>query len=215
MPLKRKLLKNSKLYLILDKEVNDYQRLLNITKMAVKGGIDIIQLRDKQGTAKEILKFSKDILTITKNKIPYIINDRVDIAISCKAAGVHLGQDDLPIQHARKMIGDKSIIGISCQTLDQARRAEKQGADYIGFGSVFQTLTKPDREAMNLNLLLKVITKIKIPIFSIGGINLDNLNILKDAGIRRVAVCRAICNAGNIEKVIASFNQKLQRSQLL
>ena len=115
----------------------DYDKLLEILKKAVRFyGVDIVQLRDKKGQLRETLKFAKNAVKYIKGKIPFIVNDRIDIALASEADGVHLGQDDLPIKEARKMAGKSLIIGSSCQNLLQALKAEKEGADYIGFGSV-------------------------------------------------------------------------------
>ena len=199
--MKELLLKKSKLYLILDTEVADYSKLLVIARKAAQGGAGMIQLRDKKGTAKDILRFSKDLLKILKRKVPYIINDRVDLAWAAQADGVHLGQDDLSIDVARRWMGKKAIIGISCQTLDAARKAESGGADYIGFGSVFKTLTKPERFPMDLNILKAVVNRTKIPVFPIGGIHQRNLRYLIQLGIKRAAVCRAILQAADVSSV--------------
>ena len=201
-------LKNSRLYLILDTEVADYSRLLALAQKAAWGGVDIVQLRDKNGSAKDILRFSKSLLRILKGKIPYIMNDRVDLALAAKAQGVHLGQDDLDIGCARKLMGKKAIIGASCQTLQAARKAEAQGADYIGFGSVFKTFTKPNRAPMDLDVLQEVVSKIKIPVFPIGGINRENIRDLLHRGVRRAAVCRVILqsqNAGLAARTLADL----------
>jgi thiamine-phosphate pyrophosphorylase len=190
----KKLLAAAKLYLILDTQVLDYGALLQVLKDSVRGGIDIVQLRDKKGSAKEILDFCRKVLKITKHKILFIVNDRADIALVSGADGVHLGQEDLDCIQARKILGQGKIIGVSCQTLHQASAAEAfvEGADYIGFGSVFQTQTKPGRQAMDLDLLQKVIRQVKIPIFPIGGISRGNIGQLIPLGVTRAAVCRDI-----------------------
>ena len=179
MLLREMSLNNAKLYLILDREVNTYKQLFDIAKKAIPAGVDIIQLRDKRGSAEEILSFSKRILNIIKGQIPYIINDRVDLAMISCSSGVHLGQEDIPFLAARKLIGKKALIGVSCQTLAHAQKAQKDGADYIGFGSVFKTMTKPDRQPLNLEILKQVFKEIKIPVFAIGGINLKNVDQIK------------------------------------
>ena len=202
-------LADAKIYLVLDRQVKDYDQLFEILKESVKGGIDVVQLRDKTGTSREILEFSRRALKYLRKRIPFIINDRVDLAFAARADGVHLGQDDLSIHSARKVLGSRAIIGISCQTLSHAIRAEKQGADYIGFGSVFKTLTKPDRRGMDLNVLSDVIRKIKIPLFAIGGVDLSNVKVLRRAGVQRVAITRAICLAGDIQKTVESFRKGL------
>ena len=205
MLLRRKLLNDAKLYLILDRQVHTYEELFEIAKKAIFAGVDMIQLRDKNGSAKDILEFSKHVLKFTKNRIPYIINDRVDLAMISQSSGVHLGQEDVPIREARKMLGSRALIGISCQTFSHAQKAQKEGADYIGFGSVFKTFTKPDRSVMDIRLLRQVIKNIHIPVFAIGGVNLKNIAVLKKAGIKRVAVCRAISQAKQVGKAVEQF----------
>jgi thiamine-phosphate pyrophosphorylase len=183
------------LYLILDTQVNSYERLMRIAAAAVFQGIDIVQLRDKSGLAKDMIDFSRQLMKILSNRVPLIINDRVDVALAAGASGVHLGQDDLPLRWARKMMGKKAIIGSSCQNLDQVKEAQRQRADYIGFGSVFKTLTKPARRPMDLNLIKNIFLKTKVPVFAIGGINQKNVGRLSQQGINRIAVCREICLA--------------------
>ena len=207
---KRMSLNDAKLYLILDRQVSSYERLFEIAQQAIPAGVDIIQLRDKSGSAKEILNFSKRILKLTKGRVPYIINDRIDLAITSGASGVHLGQDDVPVKLARRMMGPNALIGVSCQTFVQAQIAMKEGADYIGFGSVFKTLTKPDRHPMDIKLLKRIIKNIPIPVFAIGGIDLKNALQLNGIGVQRIAVCRAICKARDAERAVKSFKAAIE-----
>ncbi len=211
MPLRKKLLQDSRVYLILDRQVSDYSKLFEIAKIAVRAGVDMIQLRDKLGTARDILEFSKKILKLTEGRVLYIINDRVDVAIAAQASGVHLGQDDIPVEVARRMMGQKVMIGVSCQTFEHAKRAESEGADYIGLGSVFKTFTKANRHPMNLDLLKKVIQRIKIPVFAIGGITRDNVIGLQKIGVGRIAVCRAICESKNVKRAVVDFKEVFSR----
>ena len=190
-------LSNARLYLVLDTAVRGYDELFDIMKVAVQSGVDVVQLRDKQGSARDIFNFSRRALGYLKKKVPFIINDRVDLVLASQADGVHLGQDDLPVATARKILGKKAIIGASCQTLAHAVAARKAEADYIGFGSVFKTLTKPDRQAMDLRLFSAVVKKSRLPVFAIGGIDLENVRTIFAAGGRRVAVTRALCLAGD------------------
>ena len=206
-------LKNSKLYLILDADVHPYEELLKIARQSVEAGVDIIQLRDKKGTARDILTFSEKLKKIIKRRIPFIINDRIDVALAAGASGVHLGQEDLSITLARKLMGPRAIIGVSCQNLKAAKIAQTQGANYIGFGSAFRNLTKPKRRPMDLRLLHRVIGQIRIPMFAIGGINITNLRILAHQGVRRIAVCRAICEARDIAKTVKLFREQLDQLQ--
>ncbi len=198
----KKLLASAKLYLILDTQVLDYGPLLQVLKDSVRGGIDIVQLRDKKGSTKEILDFCRKVLRITRHKIPFIVNDRADLAFFSGADGLHLGQEDLSCLQARKIMGQDKIIGVSCQTMHQASAAEAFGADYIGFGSVFQTQTKPGRQAMDLGVLQKVIKQVKIPIFPIGGISRGNIGQLISLGVERVAVCRDILLAKDVTQAV-------------
>jgi thiamine-phosphate pyrophosphorylase len=188
----KKLLARAKVYLILDTQVLDYGILLQALKDSVRGGIDIVQLRDKKGSTKEILDFCRKVLKETRHQIPFIVNDRADLVLISGADGLHLGQEDLDILQARKIMGQGKIIGVSCQTMHQASAAESLGADYLGFGSVFQTQTKPGRQAMDLDLLQRVIKQIKIPVFPIGGISRTNIGRLIPLGVTKVAVCRDI-----------------------
>ena len=193
----KKLLASAKLYLILDTQVLDYDALLQVLKDSVRGGIDIVQLRDKKGSAKEILDFCRKVLKVTKRQIPFIVNDRADLAFFSDADGLHVGQEDLEYSLALRLLGKNKIIGVSCQTFGQALKAQAQGADYIGFGSVFETKTKPGRQAMDLDLLQKVIRQVKIPVFPIGGISRRNIGQLIPLGVTRAAVCRDILLASN------------------
>ncbi len=202
-------LKNCKLYLILDREVCGYEKLLRVAGEALKGGVDIVQLRDKKGVPKDIIRFSKDLKGILQNKIPFIMNDRVDLALVCGASGVHLGQDDIPLKTARRLMGKKALIGVSCQTLEAALKAQREGADYIGFGSVFKTFTKPGRAAMDLRLLKNAAQKIKIPLFAIGGIKSENISLVRKNGVQRVAVCREICSAHDVRKATLALKEYL------
>jgi thiamine-phosphate diphosphorylase len=205
----KKRLKQAKLYLILDTNVLSYKKLLEVLKPAVRFGVDIVQLRDKNGAFKDILEFCKQARAIVKNKALFIVNDRIDLAILTKADGVHLGQEDISCKEARRMMGKKAIIGVSCQNLDHARKAQKDGADYLGFGSVFKTKTKPERNPMDLKVLTKVTKTISIPVFAIGGINSENLKEVTKAGAKRVAVCRDILLAKDVEKTVRTFRKQL------
>jgi len=207
----KKLLARAKLYLILDTQVLDYDPLLQVLKDSVRGGIDIVQLRDKKGSTKEILDFCRKVLKITRHQIPFIVNDRADLAFFSGADGLHLGQEDMEYSLALRMLGKNKIIGVSCQTLEHALKAQDQGADYIGFGSVFQTQTKPKRQAMDLNLLQKVIRKVKIPVFPIGGISRGNIGQLILLGVERVAVCRGILLAEDPSQAVKELKEILVR----
>lgn len=206
-------LEKARLYLVLDRAVADYPRLFKILRESYSSGVDVIQLRDKTGSSREILAFACQAVGFLRHRIPFIVNDRLDLALASGADGVHLGQDDMPVAMARRIVGSRLIIGASCQTMAQAVAAQKAGADYIGFGSVFKTLTKPDRQPMDLDLLKRVNGKIKVPVFAIGGIDQGNIAVVLNHGARRVAVTRAICLAphpsvagAQFKKIFSSFD---------
>lgn len=209
MPLRKTRLKNSNLYLILDRDVLDYTQLFSVAKQAIRWGVDIIQLRDKQSCAKEMLQFSRSLVKLARGKALFIVNDRVDIAKMSEADGVHVGQDDLPVAAARKILGARAVIGTSCQSLKHARQAAKDQVDYIGFGSIFKTLTKPDRNPMDLKVLKSVLSAGTVPVFCIGGINLQNIEEIFPAGCRRVAVCRDILLSRDVRKTVEGYKQRL------
>ena len=184
-----------KLYLILDTQVCDYKRLWSVLQSGVNNGVDIVQLRDKLGTVQNALSFVLRAQCYLKGRIPFIVNDRADLAVIAGASGVHVGQDDLSISDARRIGGRSMRVGRSCQTLAHLRAAVREGADYVGFGSVFTTQTKPDRLPMDLEVLRKAAlyaAKVKVPLFAIGGITHENVARVRGCGVTRVAVCREV-----------------------
>ncbi len=182
----------ARLYLILDVAVLERERLLQIIDPAITGGVDIVQLRDKAGDSRDVLCFAQKVRDIVGQRALFILNDRPDIARFCGADGVHLGQNDVPVSVVKKLFGSDFIVGCSCQTPEQVFVAQQDGADYIGFGSVYKTQTKPDREPMQRNILERALAAASIPLFPIGGITRDNLPELVDLGASRAAVCRDI-----------------------
>ncbi len=210
MPSKLKRLNAAKTYIILDTQVLPYAKLLSVLKSMVHAGVGLVQLRDKNGTARDMLSFCQAAQKITGEKTLFIVNDRIDVALLAKSDGVHLGQEDIPMKQALMLTKGKMLVGISCQNLLHARRAQAEGADYIGFGSIFKTKTKPDRLPMNLNLLQKVHKQIKIPIFPIGGINRENIKSLLSYGVKRAAVCREALEAKQPGKVIKDLHNILE-----
>jgi len=205
MPWSKTLLRNAKLYLILDTDVCGYDELFEILKQSVAPGIDIVQLRDKKGFTQKTIQFALRVKKFLAGRIPLIINDRVDIALVLGAEGVHLGQGDMPLADARRLLGKSRIVGASCQTWAHVLKATREGADYIGFGSVFKTLTKPERRPMELSLLKKVCEQAQVPIFAIGGITTKSIPILISLGVKRVAVCRDICLAKDVKAIVKEF----------
>jgi thiamine-phosphate pyrophosphorylase len=207
---KRKLLKESRLYVIVDKTSLANKPILNTIRRIKNSAADIIQLRDRMSNKDTILNIALAIKKLLFHKKPlFIINDHLDIAKIVDSDGIHLGQDDLPIQIARKILGKEKIIGISCHNLAQAIIAQNNGADYISIGPIFATPTKPEYKPVGLNLINKVSKKIKIPFFVIGGINEDNLGKVLSFGAGRIALCRPICKSNNIKYSISKIKKLL------
>ncbi len=209
MPSKLKRLNTAKTYVILDTQVLPYAQLLAVLRIIVKAGVDIVQLRDKHGLAKDMVSFCKQAKRITQQRTLLIMNDRVDVALAAGVDGVHIGQEDLAIEDVKRLVSKDMLIGLSCQNLLQARRAQALGAHYIGFGSVFKTKTKPERKPMDLKLLQKVHKEIKIPIFAIGGINRNNVKNILSSGVQRIAVCREVLLAKSPDQVVSDFRRIL------
>jgi len=174
---------------------------ISIVEAQIRGGADVIQLREKGKSKKEILELGFKIREITKMyDILFIVNDDLDIALILDADGLHLGQDDIPIEYARPFMKDK-LIGISTHSIEQAKEAIKKGADYIGFGPIFETFTKEKRErVVGIETLSKLKDICPVPYVAIGGIGLDNIHLVIKAGCSKVAIISDIISAPDIEE---------------
>ena len=185
-------------YLVTDSRDKTEDEFLNIIEEAIKGGTTIVQLREKSASTKEFYDLALKVKAITSRyDVPLIINDRIDIALAVDSDGVHLGQDDMPADVARKIIGDKKILGVSAATVKEAKKAQIDGADYIGSGAVFPTSTKDDADSVSKEELIDIVGSIDIPVVAIGGITLENASLLKDTGISGFSVVSAIMSADN------------------
>ncbi|MDD5538287.1 MAG: thiamine phosphate synthase [Candidatus Omnitrophica bacterium] len=192
-------LKNSRLYLILDKDVCGPKKLSCIMSAALAGGVDIVQLRDKTSTTREMIALARPLAAMARAaKRLLIINDRIDVAMAVEADGVHLGQEDAPAAVARKLLGKDMLIGISCHSAKDVRESLAMPVDYLGFGPIFATLTKPGMRPRGLQLLRQILPLTPRPVFAIGGIHLDRLQDILTTGLNRAAVCREICLAKDI-----------------
>lgn len=210
MKSKKKLLKSSRLYVIIDKEVSGNRSVLEIVKKIKHRSVDIVQFRDKKSNKRTILKDSLALFReLKKTKTAFIINDYLDIAKIVDCDGVHLGQQDTSIEIARKILGKDKIIGVSCHNLRQAWEAQERGADYISIGPLFPTPIKPGYKAIGLNLINEIKNKIKIPFFAIGGINESNLDKVLSWQAKRIALCRAVCQAKNISLAIKKLSEDI------
>lgn len=185
--------------------------LTRLLKRINKSQIKLVQLRDKGLKKTAILRDALLIKRLFSNpKTIFIINDHPVIAKIADADGVHLGQGDGSIRTARRILGKTKIIGLSCSNLKQALKAQRQGADYIGFGPIFSTPTKPQRRSVGVKLLKEIKKRIKIPFFAIGDINPDNIDLVRQSGAIRVASCRAILNSTNMPYTVRLLNNRLR-----
>ncbi|UCH00081.1 MAG: thiamine phosphate synthase [Deltaproteobacteria bacterium] len=177
----------------------------------IKGGADVIQLREKNLPKREALELGLAIRDLAKQTgVLFIVNDELDLALILEADGVHLGQDDIPIKFARPLLKDK-IIGISTHSLDQAQEAIDSGADYIGIGPVFKTETKIKADpVISIELILKVKGLSPVPVIAIGGIGEDNIDLLVDRGIKQVAIISDILCSKDIEAKTRALKEKLK-----
>ena len=196
------------LYAVTDRSRLKNRSLTDAVEEAIKAGITFLQLREKNLDYDSFLQLAKEIKKIAdKYGIPYVINDNVDIAMACGADGVHVGQRDMEAKSVRKIIGPNKILGVSAQTVEQAINAEKNGADYIGVGSVFPTSTKLDAEAVSYETLKDICNAVSIPIVAIGGINKDNVMKLAGSGIDGIAVVSAIFAQSDITAAVKELRQ--------
>ena len=188
------------LYLVTDKS-DDVEKFLKTIEEAIKGGVSVVQIREKTAETLDFYNLAWKVKEITsKYNVPLIINDRVDVALAIDADGVHVGQTDMPCDVTRKLIGENKILGVSASTITEAQKAQEDGADYIGTGAVFPTATKDDAPSITKEDLKNVVDSIDIPVVAIGGITLENASELNDTGIAGLSVVSAIMSADNPKK---------------
>lgn len=198
------------LYLVTDNS-DDVEKFLNTIEEGIKGGVTVVQIREKTADTLEFYNLALKVNEITtKYDVPLIINDRVDVALAIDADGVHVGQSDMPCSVTRRLIGEDKILGVSAATIEEAKKAEKDGADYIGTGAVFPTATKDDAPKITKKDLKEIVDSINIPVVAIGGITLENASQLNDTGIAGLSVVSAIMSSENpkesSEKLLNIFN---------
>lgn len=189
------------LYAVTDRAWTGRQSLAEQVKAALKGGVTCLQLREKDLDEEEFLEEAMEIKRLCAGyQVPFIVNDNVEIAIKCKADGIHVGQKDMEAGNVRALVGEGMIIGVSAQTPEQAMAAEKAGADYLGVGAVFSTSTKPDAIDVSYETLKKICETVSIPVVAIGGISKKNMQELSGSGADGAALVSAIFSAEDIEQ---------------
>jgi thiamine-phosphate pyrophosphorylase len=203
-------MKDFKLYAITGEEFHQGRDLIEVMEEAILGGVDIIQLRDKTSNKREILRKAKALRELTKkHDVLFIVNDHIDVALAVDADGIHIGQDDLSLADARRIVGDK-IIGISTHKIEEARETEFGGADYIGVGPVFYTKSKVDVvDPVTTTYIKQVAAEINIPFVAIGGIKLHNVDQVLKAGATRICMISEIVGAEDIKGVCETFTDIL------
>ena len=184
-----------KLHVLTDTILQTRYSHLELAGLAIAGGADTIQFRQKEGSTREMICVAEEMQGLCRRAgVTFLVNDRVDVAVAAHADGVHLGQSDFPIPLARKLLGDKAVIGGSAGNLEEARKCLAEGADYVGFGPVYVTASKNDAgPASGLGLLRQIVWEIPLPIIAIGGITTDNVPLVMEAGAYGVAVISAVC----------------------
>jgi thiamine-phosphate pyrophosphorylase len=196
------------LYAITDKRLIPRDRFIETVERAIRGGAKIVQLREKDTPEEEIIKLGKRLLEITRRyEVPLIINDSPRLTKAIGADGVHLGKDDSEISDARKLLGSEAIIGVSCYgDIERSLRAEREGADYVAFGTPFFTPTKPERKPTPFEVLREAKRRItRISVFAIGGINIENAQSILETGVDGIAVITSIFGSPDPEKAAQSL----------
>ena len=184
------------MYFITDSTNYSEEEFLYRVEQALMGGITLLQLREKDKSTREYMDLAEKVHTLTKKyNVPLIIDDRVDVALAINAEGVHVGQSDMPVSIARKLMGDDKIVGATTKTVEQAVEAYAQGADYLGVGAIYPTTTKVKTVLTSTETLGNICSAVPIPVNAIGGLNKDNIDVLKGIPIAGICVVSAIMKA--------------------
>lgn len=200
------------LYFITDSSSFSENEFLYRVEEALKGGVDIVQLREKEKSTREYIDLANKLHEITKQYgVPLIIDDRVDVALASGAEGVHLGRDDMDVAIARKILGNNKIIGATAKTVSAAQEAFQKGADYLGVGAIFPTTTKVKTIITSVTTLGDICSAVKIPVFAIGGLNKDNISVLKGIDISGICVVSAIMKADMVQNAAVELKDAFKK----
>lgn len=199
-------------YVVTDRSWTGKQTLLEQLETALQAGVTLVQLREKGLDQEAFIEEAKAVKALTdRYGVPLLINDNVEVAIACGAAGVHVGQEDLEAGRVRELLGPDKIIGVTAKTVEQARRAEAAGADYLGSGAVFGSTTKKNAKPMTKELLTQITHAVSIPVVAIGGINRHNILELAGTGIAGAAVVSGIFAEEDMEAAVRELKEKVNR----
>ena len=199
-----------RLYLVTNRYQDSLKSFLEKVETACRSGVTIIQLREKNLTTNQYYQLAKQVKEITDAyQVPLIIDDRLDVCLAVDAAGLHIGDDELPVSVARKVLGPEKILGVTAKTVKRALEAEEGGADYLGTGAIFPTTTKENAPITLISTLKTICQKVAIPVVAIGGLTSENIDQLAATGIAGVAVVRDLMQAEDIEAKTQAFLTKL------
>ena len=199
-----------RLYLVTNRYQDSLENFLEKVETACRSGVTIIQLREKNLTTNQYYQLAKQVKEITDAyQVPLIIDDRLDICLAVDAAGLHIGDDELPVSVARQVLGPDKILGVTAKTVERALEAEEGGADYLGTGAIFPTTTKENAPITLISTLKTICQTVAIPVVAIGGLTSENIDQLAATGIAGVAVVRDLMQAKDIEAKTQAFLTKL------
>ena len=199
-----------RLYLVTNRYQDSLENFLEKVETACRSGVTIIQLREKNLTTNQYYQLAKQVKEITDAyQVPLIIDDRLDVCLAVDAAGLHIGDDELPVSVARKVLGPEKILGVTAKTVNRALEAETLGADYLGTGAIFPTTTKENAPITLISTLKTICQTVAIPVVAIGGLTSENIDQLIGTGIAGVAVVRDLIQAEDIEAKTQAFLTKL------
>ena len=200
---------DTSLYFITDSSGFSEEEFLYRIEQALMGGVTILQLREKDKTTREYIELAKKVHNITKKyNIPLIIDDRVDVALAINAEGVHVGQSDMPVKLVRKLMGENKIVGATAKTVEQAKVAFEQGADYLGVGAIYPTTTKVKTILTSTDTMRDICNAVPVAVNAIGGLNKENIDILKSIPVAGICVVSAIMKADNPKKATEELKEK-------
>ena len=199
-----------RLYLVTNRYQDSLESFLEKVETACRSGVTIVQLREKNLTTNQYYQLAKQVKEITDAyQVPLIIDDRLDVCLAVDAAGLHIGDDELPVSVARKVLGPDKILGVTAKTVKRALEAEEGGADYLGTGAIFPTTTKENAPITLISTLKTICQRVAIPVVAIGGLTSENIDQLIGTGIAGVAVVRDLMQAEDIEAKTQAFLTKL------
>lgn len=200
------------LYLVTDSTGLAETDFLEKVEQALQGGVTFLQLREKERSTREYIHLAQQVRAVARRyQVPLVVDDRVDVALAADADGVHVGQSDMPVRQARNILGPDKIVGATAKTVSQALEAFEQGADYLGVGAIYPTTTKVITVMTSTDTLKEICKAVPIPVNAIGGLNRDNIGVLKGIPIRGICVVSAIMKAADPKAAAEGLRQAFNK----